>query len=242
VIRRTDRIPDTIPGISRFQQVVLHQGRIERFFLDSFKESSNIEIERGVLPEELELDHSESENDHAYPIKVKIRHLDNDEATPAQNGTNISDGLFRSSLAKDDTDDLICKSRGREGSTEIIRTKYMIGCDGAHSWTRKQLGFQMEGEHTDFIWGVLDIIPITDFPDIRMRCAIHSANSGSVMVIPRENKLVRLYIQLNEVNAAGKQIDRSRISPEVILKSAQKIMSPYKLTYEYCDWWTAYQV
>ena len=31
-IRRTDRIPDTIPGISRFQDVVLHQGRIERFF------------------------------------------------------------------------------------------------------------------------------------------------------------------------------------------------------------------
>lgn len=32
--------------------------------------------------------------------------------------------------------------------------------------------------------------------DIRMRCAIHSANSGSVMIIPRENKLVRLYIQM----------------------------------------------
>ena len=29
-----------------------------------------------------------------------------------------------------------------------------------------------------------------------MRCAIHSAASGSVMVIPRENKLVRLYIQM----------------------------------------------
>lgn len=25
-IRRSDRIPDTIPNISRFQQVVLHQG------------------------------------------------------------------------------------------------------------------------------------------------------------------------------------------------------------------------
>lgn len=26
-LRRSDRIPDTIPGISRFQQVVLHQGQ-----------------------------------------------------------------------------------------------------------------------------------------------------------------------------------------------------------------------
>lgn len=124
-IRRSDRIPDTIPGISRFQQVVLHQGRIERFFLDALKEYSDIEIERGVLPEELEIDHSKAEDDHAYPIKVKIRHLDDDEATPAQNGTNVPDGLFRSSLAKDDTDDLIRKGRGKEGTTEVIRAKFV---------------------------------------------------------------------------------------------------------------------
>ena len=35
--------------------------------------------------------------------------------------------------------------------------------------------------------------------DIRMRCAIHSASSGSVMVIPRENQLVRFYIQLGDL-------------------------------------------
>ena len=241
-IRRTDRIPDTIPGISRFQEVVLHQGRIERFFLDLLGEYPDIEIERGVLPEELDIDHSKVDHFDAYPIRVKIRHLDDDESTPLQNGSNVSNGLFRSSLLKDDTDDLIRKSCGKEGSTETIHAKYMIGCDGAHSWTRRQLGFSMEGEQTDYVWGVLDIVPITDFPDIRMRCAIHSAESGSVMVIPRENKLVRLYIQLSEVNSDGRQIDRSKISPETILKAAQKIMTPYKLTYDYCDWWTAYQI
>lgn len=75
-----------------------------------------------------------------------------------------------------------------------------------------------------------------------MRCAIHSAESGSVMVIPRENKLVRLYIQLNESRSQGQKLDRSKITPEAILKSAQKIMSPYNLKYDYCDWWTAYEV
>ena len=143
--------------------MVLHQGRIERFFLDSLKQHSNIEVERGVLPEELELDHSKAEDADAYPIKVKIRHLEDEEATPAQNSTNIPDGLFRSSLAPDDTDDLIRKSRGNGGNSEIIQAKYMIGCDGAHSWTRRQLGFPTEGDQTDYIWGVLDIIPITDF-------------------------------------------------------------------------------
>ena len=46
---------------------------------------------------------------------------------------------------------------------EEIKTKYLIGTDGAHSWTRGQLGFTMEGEQTDFVWGVVDMIPITDF-------------------------------------------------------------------------------
>lgn len=76
-----------------------------------------------------------------------------------------------------------------------------------------------------------------------MRCAIHSAENGSLMVIPRENRLVRLYIQLKEVapDASGRA-DRSKITPESIFGAAQKILSPYKLDYEYCDWWTAYQV
>ena len=97
----------------------------------------------------------------------------------------------------------------------------------------------MTGESTDYIWGVLDIVPITDFPDIRMRCAIHSASSGSVMVIPRENKLVRLYIQLTTTGASGEggaKVDRSAITPEMILESAQRIIKPYKLTYRKLDW------
>lgn len=89
----------------------------------------------------------------------------------------------------------------------------------------------------------MDVIPLTDFPDIRMRCAIHSAENGSLMVIPRENKLVRLYIQLKEVapDASGRA-DKSKITPELIFGAAQRIIAPYTLDYEYCDWWTAYQI
>lgn len=63
------------------------------------------------------------------------------------------------------------------------------------------------------------------------------------MVIPRENKLVRMYIQLKEVapDASGRA-DRSKITPDLIFGAAKKIIQPYKLDYEYCDWWTAYQI
>lgn len=63
------------------------------------------------------------------------------------------------------------------------------------------------------------------------------------MVIPRENKLVRLYIQLNKIKPdASGRADRSQITPDTIIKAAQKIIAPYNLTYQYCDWWTAYQI
>ncbi|KAK1525910.1 phenol hydroxylase [Colletotrichum costaricense] len=248
VIRRSDRIPDTIVGLSRFQQIVLQQGRIERFFLENIKKHSKdaIKVERGVLPESLEIDLSKVDDDAAYPVTVKLRTLNEEESTPPQaaNASKIPDGLFRSNLIRDDDEaDLIKKAQDRAGASEIVHAKYVIGCDGARSWTRRALGFELDGEATDFIWGVMDIIPITDFPDIRMRCAIHSAENGSLMVIPRENKLVRLYIQLKEVapDASGRA-DRSKITPELIFGAAQKILSPYRIEYEYCDWWTAYQI
>jgi 2-polyprenyl-6-methoxyphenol hydroxylase-like FAD-dependent oxidoreductase len=241
-------VPDVVPGISRFKEIVLHQGRIERFFLDHIKKHSKdtLRVERGVLPESLHIT-EDLVNDHSaenYPITVQLRYLTEEEAMPAQSkGSDINDGLFRSNLAEDDTENLIANSREKYGSTETVRAKYVVGCDGAHSWTRKQLGFQLEGEPTDHIWGVLDIIPITDFPDVRKRCAIHSAASGSMMIIPRENKLTRLYIQLTEIKPdASGRADRSKITPETIINAARKIIAPYNLTYEYCDWWTAYQI
>lgn len=72
----------------------------------------------------MELDEAGAKDPDAYPITVVLRHLTDDEATPAQNLTSVPDGLFRSSLAEDDTDDLLRTSR-RPGQTETVRAKYM---------------------------------------------------------------------------------------------------------------------
>ncbi|GAW27210.1 putative FAD binding domain-containing protein [Rosellinia necatrix] len=252
-IQRHNRAPDNVADLSRFTESVLHQGRMESFFLDAIAASyphpanpaCQIKVERMVIPTSLSIDEEKVDDDEAYPITVTLRHLSEEEATPAQRLSNLNDGLFRSNLTADNVPSTIEHTNGRKDMREeTVKAKYVIGCDGAHSWTRNTLGkdFEMRGEMTDFIWGVLDIVPITDFPDIRNRCMIHSASSGSLMIIPRENKLVRLYIQLTEVSAGGGRVDRSKITPEVIFKAAQKIISPYKLDYHYCDWWTAYQI
>lgn len=133
-------------------------GRIERFFLDSLKEHSSIRVERGVLPLSFSFDESKAEDLDAYPIEVELQHLTEEEASPEQskasNNFGVSDGLFRSNMAPDDTEELLSKAanNSRAGSREKVRAKYMIGCDGAHSWTRNQLGYKLEGEQTDYVW------------------------------------------------------------------------------------------
>ena len=36
---------------------------------------------------------------------------------------------------------------------EIIQARYLIACDGAHSWTRKPLNIPLVGYLTDSTWG-----------------------------------------------------------------------------------------
>ena len=73
---------------------------------------------------------------------------------------------------------------------------------------------------TDYIWGVIDTVPETNFPDIRNRCVIHSEH-GSCMVIPREGDMVRLYIQLSDkqvVDPATGRVDKGKVSTDHLLQ------------------------
>jgi phenol 2-monooxygenase len=62
-------------------------------------------------------------------------------------------------------------------------------------------------------------------------------------IIPRERKVVRFYVQLDEVKPDERgRVDRSKITPEMIVNGAQKILAPYTLSYKHCEWFTAYQI
>jgi phenol 2-monooxygenase len=80
---------------------------IERRFLDSIAEVSDggIKVERGVLPEALEIDKSKIDDVDAYPVTVKLRYLSEDEATPSQFGHKAANGLHRSSLTTAEEED-----------------------------------------------------------------------------------------------------------------------------------------
>ena len=74
-------------------------------------------------------------------------------------------------------------------TASLVHARFVLGADGARSWTRKALGLVLEGEQTDLYWGVIDFVPETNFPDVRNFCALHT-HHGSLMLIPREADMV----------------------------------------------------
>lgn len=65
------------------------------------------------------------------------------------------------------------------------------------------------------------------------------------MQLPRENRLIRLYIQLKGDEELEKQIIRhahDTDTPRRLLHIAQLTYEPYRLEYEHCDWWSLYRV
>lgn len=58
--------------------------------------------------------------------------------------------VCRSSLTTAEEEDAaFARQAGRgDNETETIRAKYVIGCDGGHSWVRRTLGIEMVGEQT----------------------------------------------------------------------------------------------
>jgi phenol 2-monooxygenase len=110
------------------------------------------------------------------------------------------------------------------------------GCDGAHSIVRKALGFRMVGDSTDAVWGVMDIYPRTDFPDIRKKCVINSA-AGSILIVPREgDAMVRFYTELPEGTKVGD------VSLESLQNHARKVFRPYTMDFAETFWWSAYAI
>jgi phenol 2-monooxygenase (NADPH) len=128
------------------------------------------------------------------------------------------------------------------GETSTIRAKYVVGCDGSRSGTRTAIGRELAGDPMNVSWGVVDAFAVTDFPDVRLKCAIHSANQGNILIIPREGGyMVRFYIELDNVRDKEMLENRS-VTPEKLATVANRILDPYTLDLKDVGWWAVYEI
>ncbi|WP_426536882.1 FAD-binding monooxygenase [Bradyrhizobium sp. McL0615] len=129
-----------------------------------------------------------------------------------------------------------------EGEVETVKARYVVGCDGARSTVRKSIGRELRGDSANHAWGVMDILAVTDFPDIRLKSLIQSASDGSIIVIPREGGyLVRLYVELTNLDAGERVANRNITSDDLIAK-ARRILHPHTLDVKEIAWWSVYEI
>ncbi|KNG89312.1 hypothetical protein ANOM_001632 [Aspergillus nomiae NRRL 13137] len=132
-------------------------------------------------------------------------------------------------------EDLVSKT------VKTIRADYLVGCDGARSKVRECIpDAQLEGKMTNASWGVLDGVIDTDFPDLWSKVAVRSDLAGSILWIPRERNMTRLYVQLSETD--GERVDRSKATPEYVMQRARDAMHPFRLEWRTVEWFGNYIV
>ncbi|WP_456824467.1 FAD-binding monooxygenase [Cellulomonas sp. P5_E12] len=128
------------------------------------------------------------------------------------------------------------------GQEKVVRARYVVGADGAHSGVRRAIGCTPQGGSAAHAWGVMDVLAVTDFPDIRKKCAIQSGSGGSILLIPREGgQLFRMYVDLGEVRPENHDALRST-TVEQIVGHANAILRPYTLDVKDVAWHSVYEV
>ena len=129
-----------------------------------------------------------------------------------------------------------------EGKVETIRARYVVGCDGARSTVRKSIGRELHGDSANHAWGVMDVLAVTDFPDIRFKALIQSAKDGSLLIIPREGGyMVRIYVELAKLDV-GERVASRNITADDVIAKAQRILKPHTLDVREIAWWSVYEI
>jgi phenol 2-monooxygenase len=130
-------------------------------------------------------------------------------------------------------------ARGAEQFT--VDARYVVGCDGARSIVREAIGLELQGDVANHAWGVVDVLAVTDFPDIRLKATIQST-SGSIVLIPREGGyMARFYVDLGEITDESRARVRAMTSEDV-MRVAARVIAPYAIEVREVVWFSIYEV
>ncbi|KAK0385407.1 hypothetical protein NLU13_7883 [Sarocladium strictum] len=129
------------------------------------------------------------------------------------------------------------ESCGADSSTSETQSHYLVGCDGARSAVRKAIpGTYSEGSPHNSVWGVLDGELVTDFPDIWSKTLVHSHEHGTLLIIPRERNMTRLYIEMKNSGPA------KGLGEEFVMEQARRVLQPYQVEWKTVEWFGNYAV
>lgn len=124
-------------------------------------------------------------------------------------------------------------------AVEVVKARYVVGCDGARSNVRRAIGRQLVGDSANHAWGVMDILATSNFPDARFKVAIQSAH-GNLMIIPREGgHLIRLYVEMDKLGVDSRAQHHCGSSD---CSGAAHLPPLHALDVKEVPWWSVYEI
>ena len=114
---------------------------------------------------------------------------------------------------------------------EKIRSSYVIGADGSHSFVRDHFKINFEVVRPQIVWAVIDGVIETDFPKVP-EIIVFQAETSDVAWIPREGKIDRFYVRM----------DTKDFTFEESLGKINRAMRPYSVIFKEIAWCSQFSV
>lgn len=185
--------------------------------------TDDMTVERLLAPKDMKVEEGKD-----YPVTVTLQSV----SPPKE--YDVTNGTYRSNVRVDDGYTL----RPDGDPCEIVHCKYLVGCDGAHSWVRKRLGLEDKSDRSSSLWGALDAVVDGELTTLG-GMNIFPGDAGSIMCLTRERNLHRLYVPLGTSDTGT---SKDSITLDKIVNIAKDWLKPLRWDLPYVDWWTCYEV
>jgi len=114
---------------------------------------------------------------------------------------------------------------------EKIRSSYVIGADGSHSFVRDHFKIPFEIERPQIVWAVIDGTIETDFPKVP-EIIVFQSETSDVAWIPREGKIDRFYVRM----------DTKDFTFEDAIEKINRAIRPHSLSFKEIAWYSRFSV
>jgi 2-polyprenyl-6-methoxyphenol hydroxylase-like FAD-dependent oxidoreductase len=114
------------------------------------------------------------------------------EARLGEHGVAIERGVEFVGIEQSDDDYVVSRVRLSDGNEERVRSRYLIGCDGAHSVVRHAVGLPFEGTNYDSIVFLADV-KIDGEEFVKSRITNFTSRRGFVSVLPFLGEYSRIF-------------------------------------------------
>ncbi|KAI6082714.1 3-propionate hydroxylase [Hypoxylon rubiginosum] len=126
----------------------------------------------------------------------------------------------------------------QNGTSETVRCKYLVGCDGGRSSVRQLFGIPFEGSKSEDKWVRVDGQITTNLPKPRTYCSIESPTHGNVLWAALDHGATRIGYAFTDDRAKA----YSEFDEAAAVKEAIAAVKPFDITFDRVDWWTIYTV